>query len=92
MEWTWISDDRRPRAWKRGSPDPEPGDPPGAPDHAPRQAPVKQQLFHKVPRRESQGATPRLSSPDGRTGQAFNCDNPMLKTEPQGDVRQVPPT
>ena len=49
LEWTRISDEHRPQAWKRGSPDPEPGD---QPDHAPRYAPVKQQLFHKVPRRE----------------------------------------
>ena len=79
MEWTRISDDQRPRAWKRGSPEPEPGD---QPDHPQRQAPVKQQLFHKVPRREVRVPLPRLSSPDGRTGQAFNFDNPMLKTEP----------
>ena len=25
MEWTRISDDRRPQAWKRGSPEPERG-------------------------------------------------------------------
>ena len=25
LEWTWISDDRRPQAWKQGSPEPERG-------------------------------------------------------------------
>ena len=62
MEWTRISDDQRPRAWKRGSPEPEPGD---QPDHPPRQAPVKQQLFHKVPRRKvrvpRRGCPPRMA-------------------------------
>ena len=49
LEWTWISDDRRPQAWKQGSPEPERGDQPDQPDHPSRQAPVKQQLFHKCP-------------------------------------------
>ena len=87
LEWTWISDDRRPQAWKRGSPDPETGVPPGAPDHAPRQRPAKQELFHKVPRREvrvpRRGCPPRLSSPDGRTGEIFNAESAKLKTEPR---------
>ena len=55
-------DGQRPRAWKRGSPEPEPGD---QPDHPPRQAPVKQQLFHKVPRRKvrvpRRGCPPRMA-------------------------------
>ena len=25
LEWTWISDDRRPQVWKRGSPEPNHG-------------------------------------------------------------------
>ena len=25
LEWSWISDDRRPQAWKQGSPEPERG-------------------------------------------------------------------
>ena len=36
LEWTWISDDRRPQAWKRGSPEPEPGD---QSDHPPSRHP-----------------------------------------------------
>ena len=61
------------------------------PDHPPRQA-RKQQQFHKVPRREVREPLPLLSSPDGRTGQAFNFDNPMLKTEPRATCgkRRVP--
>ena len=79
-EWTWISTDRGPRAWKQGPPDPDQG---GRPGLAPRPAPVRLQQFHKVPRREFGVVTPRLSSPDGGTGRAFNFDNPMLKTEPR---------
>jgi hypothetical protein len=31
LEWTRISDDRRPQAWKRGSPEPERGNQPEEP-------------------------------------------------------------
>ena len=82
MEWTRISDDQRPRAWKRGSPDPEPGD---QPDHPPRQAPVKQQLFHKVPWREVRVPLPLLSFPDG----TLQSRKREAEDGTEGAVRQV---
>jgi hypothetical protein len=39
LEWTRISDDRRPQAWKRGSPEPERGNQPEEPDHARKPTP-----------------------------------------------------
>ena len=57
----------------------EMANPLGEPDRAPRQAPVKQQLFHKVPRREVRLPLPLLSSPDGGTGQACNSDYAKFK-------------
>ena len=77
MEWTRISDDQRPRAWKRGSPEPEPGDQPDQPDDPPRQAPVKQQLFHKVPRREVRVPLRRCPS---RTSVLPNSSTPKARS------------
>ena len=84
MEWTRISDDQRPRAWKRGSPEPEPGD---QPDRPPRQAPVKQQLFHKVPRREVR--VPLLCCPPrmARLAKPVKSDNRDVEDGIAGDVR-----
>ena len=39
LEWTWISDDRRPQAWKQGAPEPERGHQPEEPDHPPSRHP-----------------------------------------------------
>ena len=88
LEWTWISDDRRPQVWKRGSPEPNHGEQPEQPDHPPRQAPVKQQLLHKVPRREVRVPLRLMPFPDGRTDQACNSDYAKFKGI-AGDVRQV---
>ena len=80
LEWTRMSTAAGPRRGSRDRPTLNQGE---QPDHPPRQAPVRQQLFHKVPRREVRAPLLLLSSPDGRTGQAFNFDNPMLKAEPR---------
>ena len=82
-EWTWISNDRRPQVWKRGSPEPERGD---QPDHPQRQAPVKQQLFHKVPRREVRVPLPLLSSPEWQSSTLKARS--LARTA--GALRQVP--
>ena len=39
LEWTWISEDRRPQAWKQGSPKADHGNQPDKNDHASRLTP-----------------------------------------------------
>ena len=67
LEWTWMLR----------------GVDPGRPTRKILRAAVKQRQFHKVPRREVRVPLPCCPPRMAETGQAFNFDNPMLKTEPR---------
>ena len=79
LEWTRISDDRRPQAWKRGSPEPERGNQPEQPNHAPRLTPQWARSGGGCPTGAC-GFTPGSSRHRSQAGRPATSPGPWTRT------------